>query len=281
MKNHKIKLVASDLDGTLLNTDKHLSKKTFDAINRLLLEDIIFVPSTGRSLHSVPKFIKDIPSLKYLITSNGAVINHLPTNSNIASFNLSPAIVTSIIEIIRSNDIMIEAFSKGFAYCDENTMNNLSRYGVFGSHADYVLKTRTHVKNIYTFFEENINHIENINLIFKDLNLRTYIFDILSKELSECITSSSPYNLEIASPFASKGKSLKHLCSLLKINMDHVMCFGDGENDIDMFEICQFSFAMENSQNNVKLKASYLAPHCNEDGVAKILDDYIFHNSFI
>ena len=95
MKN--IKLVASDLDGTLLNKNKEITPRLFDALEKLDELGIYFVPSTGRPFGTVPQTIKDLPFLKYVITSNGATIYDAAEKKNIIENYLTPEAVDAVI----------------------------------------------------------------------------------------------------------------------------------------------------------------------------------------
>ncbi len=275
MREHNIKLIASDLDGTLLNKDKHLTDRTARALKALSKKGIIFVPATGRPLFSVPDYIKNFDAVKYIITSNGAATNKMPTGEEILSRTLSCDDIKNVCEIIHNKKIMIEVFSKGKAYTDKKFLDNLSLYGVTGMHADYTLSTRYPVENLMSALTKTTLPVENINLIFTDLSLRQEInLQIQQKNFAQ-ITSSSPKNLEITSRFASKGSALKHICTLLGISMSETMCFGDGENDTDMLKECGYSFAMNNSSDYVKSFAKYTAQSCDEEGVAKVIENFI------
>lgn len=276
MKFSNIKLVASDLDGTLLNSSKELSPQTLEAVEKLGERNILFVPITGRVLSSVPKFVKSLPGLQYIITSNGATTNHVPTNQEILSCHLPPLVVEDIIPLVLRENIIVEAFSKGMAYCDRYILENLSSHGIIGQHAFYMASTRTPVNNIFSFLKSNRNSIENINLIFKDMELREEMRSILQDQNFASITSSSPINIEITNKEATKGISLTSLCKSLNITPDQVMCFGDSDNDIDMLKTFPFSFAMDNGTDAVKAFGKFQTESCDNHGVAKALEKFLF-----
>lgn len=276
MKNPTIKLVASDLDGTLLNSNKEITPATFSAIKKLQEHGIIFVPITGRVLSAVPKSVLTLPGVEYIVTSNGAATNYMPNKSEILSYHLSPSTVNTLMEIVRGKPIVVEVFTQGLAYCEKNTLDNLSSYGIQGQHAFYMTSTRTPIEDTFAFLKENSNSIENINLIFNDMTLRQSLYKELKEKDFASITTSSPVNIEITHKNATKATALLNLCSLLGIENHEVMCFGDSENDMDMLETFEFSFAMEDANPLVKSASNFQSESCDKNGVATSLEKFLF-----
>jgi HAD-superfamily hydrolase, subfamily IIB len=270
-----IKLVASDLDGTLLNSQKQLTHTLVNAIGRLQRNGIIFVPATGRVLNAVPDYVKSIPLLKYIITSNGAAINDIHTGKEIASSYLPVETTINTIKKAAALPIMIEIFSGGKAYTEKKFISNLNYYGVVGQHINYVLSTRTPINNTLQFIEEHPNQIENVNLIFSDAKLRLAFRQELTAENFAAVTSSSPNNLEITSKLATKGNALKTLCNQLNILPEQVVAFGDSSNDEDMLKFAGLGIAMGNGEEHIKKIATHTTFSCDENGVLAAMEKFI------
>lgn len=273
--NSNIKLIATDLDGTLLNSQKQLTKPLINAICKLQNKGIVFVPTTGRVLSSVPDAVKEIESLKYIITSNGAAINNLHTGEEIASCPIPENTLMQTIKKAAFLPIMIEIFYKGKAYTEKKYIDNLNNYGVVGWHVDYVLSTRTPINNTMEFAKENATQIENINLIFADQNLRLNFKQYLEEKDFATVTSSSPNNLEITNKLATKGNALKTLCTKLNILPSQVAAFGDSSNDYDMLKFAGLSIAMENGEEHIKKIAHHVTSSCDENGVLSAIERFI------
>ena len=273
--NSNIKLVATDLDGTLLNSKKQLTKPLLKTIYKLQNSGIVFVPTTGRVLSSVPDAVKEIESLQYIITSNGASINNLHTGEEIASCPVPENTLMHTIKKASTLPIMIEIFYKGEAYTEKNYIDNLNRYGVVGWHKDYVISTRKPINSTLEFVKENATQIENINLIFADQNLRLNFKQYLEEKDFATVTSSSPNNLEITNKLATKGNALNTLCSRLNILPSQVAAFGDSSNDYDMLKFAGLSVAMENGEENIKKIAHHITTSCDENGVLAAIERFI------
>jgi len=115
-----IKLAAIDLDGTLLNDSKKLCRDAEDAIRQAHSRGIYIVPITGRPYLGVPDFIKALPEIEYLITSNGAQIIEKATENSIYFFAISNEKSKRIMEVLRSFDCLFEPFCDGVGYTEQH-----------------------------------------------------------------------------------------------------------------------------------------------------------------
>lgn len=106
-----IKLVASDLDGTLLDKNKEITPRLYHALEQMNEQGIYFVPATGRPFSTVPQAIKALPFLRYVITSNGAAIYDAVEKKAIIENNLSPNAVDAVIPIAKRLPVITEYFT--------------------------------------------------------------------------------------------------------------------------------------------------------------------------
>lgn len=127
-----IKLVASDLDGTLLDKNKEITPRLYHALEQMNEQGIYFVPATGRPFSTVPQAIKALPFLRYVITSNGAAIYDAVEKKAIIENNLSPNAVDAVIPIAKRLPVITEYFIHGKAYIAKSVYENLSPYGLIG-----------------------------------------------------------------------------------------------------------------------------------------------------
>ncbi len=268
----KIKLVASDLDGTLLTSSKEVTERLFYALEKLTQKGIYFVPATGRVYNSLPKNVKNMPFLKYIITSNGAVIYDAKEKKTVAENYLTKEAVDKTLNIVKDIDLMIEIFTEGKAYTDKKFYYNLEKYGITGHSAEYVITTRTPVDDIFKKIEENNEKLENINLIFFDNNVRVDVMNRLKEENFASVTTSSHNNVEVTSKMATKANAIKELCDILNIDKENVAALGDSDNDLDMIVFAGTGIAMENGDNHIKEAADIITKDCDEYGAALIIE---------
>lgn len=276
MKN--IKLVASDLDGTLLNQNKEITPRLYQALEKINAQGIYFVPATGRPFSTVPQAIKALPFLRYVITSNGAAIYDAVERKTLIENTLLPEAVDAILPIARRLPIITEYFIHGKAYIAKDIYENLSPYHLTESHTRYILNSRTPVAHFWEEMQKNHAILENINLIFQDMTMRQQVWAEI-RALGLCsVTASTPENIEITSPHATKAKALETLCTLLGIQAENVLAMGDSDNDLPMLEFAGVGVAMANGEAHIKAAADLIADDCNAFGAAKILEQILTEN---
>ncbi|MBR5122396.1 MAG: HAD family phosphatase [Anaerotignum sp.] len=271
----QIKLVASDLDGTLLNRNKEITPRLFGALKNLDELGVFFVPSTGRPFGTVPKAIKELPFLKYVITSNGATIYDAVEQKNIIENFLTPEAVDAVIEIAKELPVITEYFIDGKAYIAKAVYDDLTPFELTESHEAYIKNSRTPVEDFWNEMKKNNTVLENINLVFKDMDLRKEIWDKLKATELASVTAATTKNIEITSLFATKAKALEKLCDLLGLTREQVLAMGDGDNDMPMIQFAGIGVAMENGEEHIKQAADIIADDCNDFGAAKILEQII------
>ena len=273
MKN--IKLVASDLDGTLLNKNKEITPRLFDALEKLDKLGIYFVPSTGRPFGTVPQAIKELPFLKYVITSNGATIYDATEKKNIIENYLTPEAVDAVIEIARELPVITEYFIEGKAYIAKKVYDDLTPFDLTESHVTYIKNSRTPVEDFWDEMKRNHTVLENINLVFADMELRKKTWDKLKALGLASVTAATTKNIEITSLYATKAKALEKLCEVLGFTRENVLAMGDGDNDMPMIQFAGIGVAMANGEEHIKQAADIIADDCNNFGAAKILEQII------
>ena len=270
-----IKLIASDLDGTLLNKQKEITPRLFKALEKINELGIYFVPSTGRPFGTVPKAIKELPFLKYVITSNGATIYDAVEQKNIIENYLNPEAVDAVIQIAKELPIITEYFIEGKAYIAKTIYNDLAPFDLTESHTKYILDSRTPVEDFWGEMKRNDTVLENINLVFKDMDMRKQVWDHLKTLGLSSVTASTTKNIEITSLDATKAKALEKLCALLGLDRKNVLAMGDGDNDMPMIQFAGIGVAMANGEAHITAAADILADDCNDFGAAKILEEII------
>lgn len=271
----KIKLIASDLDGTLLTSKKEITPRLYQALKKINKMGIYFVPSTGRPFGSLPRDIKELPFLKYVITSNGASVYDAQKKYDIVQNFLTPEAVDITLGIAKELPIIIEFFKDGKAYIAKEVFDDLSPYDLTESHIHYIKTTRIPVKDFFGEMERNKSALENINLVFSDMAQRKQTWDLLQSKGHASVTASSPKNIEITSKDATKALALEKLCQVLGIQRENTLAMGDGDNDLPMLRFAGVGVAMENGEEHVKKAADLIADDCNDFGAAKILEQII------
>lgn len=265
-------LYVSDLDGTLLRSNEVTSEYTNELINRLTNDGMIFSYATARSLVTAKKVTSGIDAKIPLIVYNGAfVIDNVTEEILIANY-----FDESVYEVLE--DLFIHGvYPIVYAYIDEKEkfsfVPELCTRGMRKFLDSRLGDIRTNaVESINKLKEGNIFYITCIDEPdkLKPL-LKKY------KDSFHCVYQRDIYSdeqwLEIMPISASKSNAIKQLKELL--NCDRLTVFGDGLNDIDMFEIADESYAVKNAHEELKRKATGVISSNDEDGVAKWLESHL------
>lgn len=281
----KIKLIALDLDGTLLDSNGIISNKTCDAIKEAVKRGIEIVPATGRNIGLICEEIKAIDGIRYAITSNGAAVIDIREEKVIFSNFINLDILKRIIDLIKNYPIVIELYADGHAYVDRDVFDNPEKYNLNENQIHLMAYNHILIDNFFNLIDESkdtnwIKCVEKINIPFLNEDIKKKVLKNLSDEVNEIkITSSGKDNLEINISSANKGNGLEKLVNILGIRLEEVAAIGDNNNDIEMIEISGLGIAMGNAIDEIKNKAGYVTVDNDKNGAAeaiiKILDNDI------
>ena len=255
-----IKLIALDLDGTTINSDKIISERNRAALQKAADMGVNVVIATGRPFCALPKDVFEMESVRYVLTSNGASITDIRENKTFYENCLSPLATEKSVELLRQHDYIIECFVKGVAYIDGPFYHMVEETGESYRDVDYILNTRKPVDDIYQFMLDNKGHLENINVNFEDISEKPAMKEKMLQIPEATITSSFPHNLEIGGATTSKAEALTQMGKLLGIDRSEMMAVGDSPNDLAMLMACGLPVAVGNALDEVKAIAKYVAP---------------------
>lgn len=271
----QVKVIAIDMDGTLLNSDGDLSVANERALSHAINNNIIIVAATGRAFNAIPKSVLNIPGIGYAITSNGASIIDIQNKKKIYTSYISKSGVKSIYDLIWNKDLMIEIYIDGQPYISKVAMDKFEPVGIPDEYMTYFKGTRKPVQDLEGMLNKNIDSIENINIIFTDSNVRTDLLGRLRHIDDISVTSSFPFNLEISSCSTNKSTALSWLLDTLHLSSGNLMSIGDSFNDLEMLEMSAISVAMEDAVPEVKDISDFVTASNNSDGVAKAIEKFV------
>ena len=275
MIKNKIKLIALDLDGTLLNDDKCLPEENRRALDECIERGVYIVPTTGRTLEGVPKEIKGIPGVRYAITVNGGRIMDQEEGRVIDSRLLEPEQALKIIDIAMEYPVMYDAYINGRGVCEQRFLDHLEEYGITGAGKAFIKSVRDAYPSIRDHVAATGEKIEKLNIFFKDLSCREEVRERMNA-LGFTVVSSSMYNnLEINAKGATKGEGILRLAAHLGLSREETMAFGDGENDITMIDEAGLGVAMVNAGDFLKERADYVTLTNSENGVAYAIRKFV------
>ncbi len=277
-KEQKIRMIAFDLDGTALHRSKGLTEFTKRTLEKAARSGKMIVAASGRVWAALPEKLTDMQEMEYFITGNGSSILYRKQGSQaverIYGKDMEPDKVEAMLAVAADYPWPMEVFMDGAAYARADYVAHPTAFGA--SSDTYVRTTRKPVADIEDFVRRNISHIEGLNLIVADMEEKRVIRSRLEKIKDVYVTSSVPRYLEVSRGGVCKGTALQYLAKRLDISRDEILAFGDGENDIEMLQYAGIGVAMENGEKKLQAAADRIAPDCDEDGMAKTIQELIF-----
>ena len=272
MKSKEIKLIALDLDGTVLTDSNTLSDRVKRSLERAIQSGIEVVAASGRPYGSMPKNVLGIEGLNYSITSNGAAV-HDNSGRRIHSTLVSENDVISLLKITEGHDLIFEAYVKGLTYTDSRYTSNPLKYGCSEAYVDYVKASHGHIDNMREFIYNHRKELDSIEIICTNAKKRAHIRQLVEDSTSGFyITSSSENFIEFMDKSATKGNAVNWLCNYLDVKAENTCACGNADNDADMIEQAGLGAAVENASKLCLDCADIIVPSNNNDGVAKLIE---------
>ena len=170
-----MRLIALDLDGTLLNDEKELTEENRKALAECMERGIYIVPTTGRTLEGIPAEIKNIPGIRYAITVNGGRIMDKDQNITIDSRLLTREQALQVIDIAEEYPVMYDAYVNGRGVSESRFLDHLEEYGISGAGLKSIRAVRDAYPNIRDHIETCGEMVEKLNIFFKDVSCREEI----------------------------------------------------------------------------------------------------------
>ncbi|MCD8121720.1 MAG: Cof-type HAD-IIB family hydrolase [Clostridiales bacterium] len=273
----EIKMIALDLDGTLLDDQKCLSQRNEAALKACAERGIEIVPCTGRNWNGVPDCVRQLPGVHYAITANGAVVEDVRNHKVIAETKLSNALACDILEMAKQfQTVMYDVYIGGQGYGQRNFLEQIETSGLPAFFQKMVLSNRRSVPDIIEEVRRQGIPCEKVNYMFRDPEARLCARNALLLREDVEVSSSYDFNLEINAAGATKGDAIIRLAGYLGIPKEQTMGFGDGENDRTMMKMAGIGVCMANGAETVRQMADYITVTNNEDGVAQAIEKLIF-----
>ena len=271
----KYKIVASDLDGTLLNNEQTISEENFCAISEIKRLGVEFVPTTGRSMSEVDPSLLNSPDIRYIITSNGAMVFDKNVGKTIFARYISKDAVRLIFESVRPYNVFIVAKEGGKAYVDKNKFNPefMNTCGINEYFGHIISQHAVPIENFESFVFSS-NEIEMIVLFFEFDETASCCKQIF--EDSGKLSSAHANNyIEVYSSDASKGKTLAAFVDMLGIDIADVIAVGDSNNDSTMIEEAGLGLAVANACDALKELADQTICDNSEHIAKYVLENFI------
>lgn len=263
------KLIAVDLDDTLLNDRLEVTPRTRLALGQAHGAGVVITLATGRMYRSALPFTLDLGIEVPIITYQGALVKNACSGE---------VLLERLVPLDRAREVLAEGYEAGVhinLYLDDTLfVDSITPEGA--GYAELAGVEMHPVGNLLAFLDREPAKI----LFIAEPDLLDGLRDRLRAKFADSlyITKSKPRYLEFMHPGATKGRALEALAEKLGCAASEVMAIGDSYNDLDMFRYAGMAVAMGNAPGEVKERAGYVTDTNNCDGVAKALEELVLNN---
>lgn len=270
-----IKMIISDLDGTLLNSNGKISETNLKTLKLLENKNVIRVFATGRSLFSCRKAIDKNTPHDYLAFTTGAGILKNSTNKLLYAQNIEKQDVIKVVEILKNENV-------NFIITEKIPENHNFYYHKKYDEEDFLMRIKNYENFAQTIDFENINTAAQLIVILKQNQEKD--FENLSEKILNriknvnIIKSTSPQNgkniwLEIYPKNITKRFAVEYIAKIHKIDKKEILGIGNDYNDIDFLDFCGTSYVTANAPDSLKKKYKVTDSNDN-DGFSKVINKY-------
>ena len=264
-----IRLIALDMDGTLLDPQSRLTERTIKALRAAGEKGAGIVLASGRMPCALRGFVSTLNITAPLIAYNGALIADSRTEEPMASFPVEAALAREIAAACEELNLHIQAY-RGDAFCCERDNVFARDYQAF---LDGPVRMEAVGRKLSEWLDFDTPKLLAIDMVERISELLPILRECFAGRVK--VATSQPRFIEFVSPKAGKAVALERLSELTGIAREDIAAFGDGLNDLDMIEWAGRGYAMANAPEAVRAKADAIAPSNAEDGVAQVVEQLI------
>lgn len=294
-----VRLVALDLDGTLLNRRSQITPRTRSAVLTASQQGVVVVPATGRALATLPPEVAQLPGVRYVLTTNGAAVWDLgsePMSSVYSRYAdaekrqitqpvcllqrlFPPQKAREVFGLCQQYEGELTVFSDGRAIKDRESQDlaaaRMARH--CSTEADQPYDGRfTVVPDLAEWMSREAHAIEKFCLFFGSAEKAQAALPAFRQLKGVEVVQGSPDNVEVTAQGVDKGEALLALADQLGIPRSETMAVGDSENDRALLEKAGVSAAMANAMLSIQALADYVSQEdCDADGVAELFEKLV------
>ena len=275
-----VKLLALDLDGTLLNSKKELTPRTRAALYAAAEAGVEIVPTTGRFFGAMPEAIRTLPFLHYAITVNGAQVYDRVADAAIVREEIPLETAVAVMRLLDGYDVIYDCSRANWGWMGAAFKEKAAAYATDEHYLAMVRDFRREVPELKahlaaTAAEGDVQKIMLFARLDGPADATAQVAEAVRARFPEiAVTSTTWNNLELNIASANKGVALARLAAHLGLSSANCIAFGDGRNDLTMIEAAGVGVAMANAHPDVRAAADDVTLSNDEDGVAAALVRY-------
>ena len=272
-----MKLIALDLDGTLLTTEKELTAENRAALERAAEAGIEIVPATGRFFGAIPENVRSLPYIHYAITINGAQVRDIRAARPLLQAEIPWRRALEVMAFLDRLPVIYDCYMDDWGWMSRDHYDRAADFAPHRHSLEMLRNFRTPVPELKAHLAQVGHDVQKIQMFFPDMDLRAKAMVELAARFPDLAVSSSiPRNVELNSLDAQKGPALRGLAAHLGIPLGETIAFGDDLNDISMLQSAGIGVAMANASPEALAAADERTASCDENGVARALERLLF-----
>ena len=268
----KYKLLALDMDGTTLNSEKKISPKTAAAISELLNSGVTVVLSTGRGLSEVVDYKNELKSMHYGILVSGGMVYDILKSKPVTTHPLDKKTMLELVDGAIAENGMIQLLTEDASVTREGDIQNMDKF-FMEIYQDMYDRNCVRCDDFKKFILDNPGKILKFNVYHRDKESRERNFKRF-KDLNLSISYAEVTGLEMSPKGVTKAAGLRELCDYLKINLSETVAVGDAPNDIEILQTAGLAVAMGNASDEIKKLADFVTDDNDHDGIVKVIEKY-------
>jgi len=259
-----IRLIAADMDGTLLDDNDDLNEHLWPLLRELARRNILFCPASGRQYYNLLERFREVSDDVVFIAENGTYV--VRNGREISSDCLEPEVVGRLVLAVR--ELRDSGVDVGVVVC--------------GKRSAYIERPDLAFRSVVEGYYSKLQVVDDLRTPPDDEVLKVGVFNFGSAEHTTApaldpfrathkVVVSGDHWVDVMNLTANKGEGIRHLQQSLGITRAQTMVFGDFLNDLEMMDAAEYSFAMANAHPALRTRARYVAPSNSQNGVVRTI----------
>ncbi|MBR5913199.1 MAG: HAD family phosphatase [Selenomonadaceae bacterium] len=268
----RYKLLAFDMDGTILNSEKKITPATVTKLEELSKRGVYVVVSTGRGLAELVDYKKDFQFVQYGILISGGIIYNFNSAQVLSIHPVAKDLIFKLIDAGLDEGAMIHLLTLKNSIAAQKDIEQMEKFhmGIYQKMFDKIcVRCDDFKKYVY----DNPEKVLKVNLYHLTQESRDRTVERM-KNFDLQLVFAEGTSLEASPKNITKGSGLRELCKILKISVDECVAIGDGFNDLEILQTAGLAVAMGNACEEIKKIADYVTDDNDHDGVLKAIEKF-------
>ena len=266
------KLLAFDMDDTILTSDKKITSATVAKLDELSRRGVYVTVSTGRGIAELSDYKKDLQAVRYGILISGGIIYDFQNAQSLATHPVNENLILKLIDTGLDEGAMIHLLTLGSSITSQQYISQMEKFHM-GIYQNMFERICTRCDDFKGYVRDNPGKVLKVNLYHTSIESRDRTVERM-KNYDLNLVFAEGTSLEASPKNISKGSGLRELCEILKISVDECVAIGDGFNDLEILQTAGVGVAMGNARDEIKKIANYVTDDNNHDGVVKAIEKF-------